>query len=214
MISQLEKAIEIATKYHKWQLRKDWTLSINHPIAVMNFLKKYNFQEEALIAAVLHDVCEDTTLNNFNLSELFWERVWFIVNALSKNKKPDNQEKLKKEFKQKQKQKKVSNLEKYTNFDEYVDFRFHIYLNRFYTWIIAEPFIFFIKIADQIHNLSDMKPFSKEKKLRKIREIEKYFLPIYKKCSNIFNINLNSAKLYKTFIEELETTTQKAKNNL
>lgn len=213
-MSKLDEAIDIATKYHKWQNRRDWTPFITHPLAVMKLLKNRNFPEEALIAAVLHDVCEDTILNNIDLNTLFWNRVWFIVNALTKNKKPENNEILKNEYIKKLKEKKISNLENYKNFDEYIDYRFHIYLNRLYTWIIAEPWIFFIKISDQIHNLSDMTPFCDEKKNRKIDEIEKFFIPIYKKSKQIFEIDKKSKNEYDYFMELLENTINSAKNNI
>ena len=46
MDSKFEKAILIATKYHKWQKRKDWTPYINHPLRVAKLLEKYWFPEE------------------------------------------------------------------------------------------------------------------------------------------------------------------------
>jgi len=173
-------------------------------------LEKYDFPEDAIIAAILHDTCEDTDLNSLNINELFWTRVGFIINALSKNKKPKKNKKLKKEFKDNDKNKKVTNLENYKNYKEYIDYRFHLYINRLYTWIIAEPWIFFIKISDQIDNLSDMVAFDLEKKLRKIEEVEKYFLPIYEKCENIFSFDEKYVKLHKIFIKELKKTIKQA----
>ena len=206
-----QKAIRIAKDNHKWQIRKDGSPYINHPLRVAKLLEKYNFPDEALAAAVLHDTCEDTKLNIWDINELFWTKVWFAINALSKNHKPKNNDKLKKEYKEKQNKKRVSNLEKYNTFEEYIDFRFHLYLNRLYMWIIAEPWILFIKISDQIDNLSDMKPFSSEKKLRKIEEVEKYFLPIYEKSENIFSLDVKYTKIYNSFIELLKETLYKAK---
>ena len=217
MKTKLDQAIKIAKEYHKWQLRNDGTPYINHPLRVTKLLEKYLFPEEILISAVLHDICEDTKISNLNINELFWNKVWFIVNALSKNKKPKhkNKEILKIKYKIKKKNiNKVSDLEKYNTFEEYIDFRFHLYLNRLYTWILVEPWIFFIKISDQIDNLSDMKAFSIEKKERKINEVEKYFLPIYEKCSNVFDFNQKYVYIYREFIELLKKTVEKAKLNI
>lgn len=211
MTTNLEKAIEIAKEYHKWQIRKDWSPYINHPLRAMKLLEKYSFPEEALISAVLHDICEDTDLSNLHINKIFWSRVGFIINALSKNKKPTDIKKLRKEFKETNNIKKVTNLENYNTFEEYIDFRFHLYINRLYTWIIAEPWIFFIKISDQIDNLSDMKPFRRDKKLRKIEEVEKYFLPIYEKSIDIFSFDTKYQKLHTEFIELLKETIKKAK---
>ncbi len=177
-------------------------------------LKDYDFPEEALISAILHDSCEDTELTILDINTLFWTRVGFTINALSKNQKPKNNKKLKKEYEEKRKKKAVSNLEKYDSLEEYIDFRFHIYINRMYMWILAEPWVFFIKVSDQIDNLWDMKFFSKEKKLRKIEEVEKYFLPIYEKCIDVFNLDLKYIKLYKTFLQLLKETIIVAKKNI
>ncbi len=212
MNKKIQLAMEIAEKYHKWQLRKDGTPYIDHPLRVAKLLEEYLFPEEVIIAAILHDICEDTHLSNLHINELFWTRVWFIINALSKNKKPKDHKKLKEEYSNKTE--KISNLENYNTFEEYIDFRFHLYINRLYTWIMAEPWIFFIKISDQIDNLWDMKAFSKEKKLRKINEVEKYFLPIYEKSENIFSFDEKYVKLYKDFMKLLKNTIKKAKLNI
>lgn len=212
-MTKLDQAIELATKLHKWQKRKDGTDYINHPLAVMELLKKYDFPEDALIAAVLHDICEDTEVCSIDINKLFWTRVGFIVNALSKNQKPKNNEELKREYKEREQKSKISNLETYKDFEEYIDYRFHLYLNRLYTWIIAEPWIFYIKIADQLNNLSDMGVFILEKKKRKINEVENYFLPIYRKLESVFAININSLEKYNIFIKLLEDKLIEVKNN-
>ncbi len=208
-----KEATKVAMKYHSWQIRKDGTPYVTHPIRVANFLEWYGFPEEALIAAVLHDSCEDTELTVLDINKLFWTRVGFTINALSKNQKPKNNKKLKKEYEEKRKKKAVSNLEKYDTLEEYIDFRFHIYINRMYMWILAEPWVFFIKVSDQIDNLWDMKFFSNEKKLRKIEEVEKYFLPIYEKSKSVFTFEAKYTKLYNTFMNILQETISNAKLN-
>ena len=67
----LQKALEIAEQYHKGQMRKSGEPYLNHPKRVMALLQKHNFPEEALISALLHDVCEDTTITNIEISQLF-----------------------------------------------------------------------------------------------------------------------------------------------
>jgi (p)ppGpp synthase/HD superfamily hydrolase len=37
----------------------------------MRILSKYDFPEEALICAILHDICEDTEATNVQIRELF-----------------------------------------------------------------------------------------------------------------------------------------------
>ena len=174
----LEEAIKLATFCHKWEKRKTWEDYISHPLAVMGILKKYDFPDEVLIAAVLHDVCEDTDMSNIEIRSLFWDRVWFIINALTKNQKPKNNKELIEAYNNQKK----SNW-KYETIEEYMDYRFHLYINRFSVWIIAEPWIMFVKIADQIDNSRSLSIFPKEKADRKIKELEEYFIPVYEKMS-------------------------------
>ena len=62
-----EQALEIATKYHKGQVRKFSGLPyITHPIAVAN---EFILTEHRIIA-VLHDTIEDTDITLDELSEL------------------------------------------------------------------------------------------------------------------------------------------------
>lgn len=175
----LEDAIKLAEHLHKGQYRKTWEEYINHPLAVMRILSKYDFPEEALICAILHDICEDTEATNVQIRELFWDRVGFIINALTKNQKPKNNKELKEIY---EKQKLNS---EYKTFEEYVDYRFHLYINRFTIWIIADPWIMYIKMADQMHNLQTVDVFTSEKRARKIAELENFFIPMYERMTGI-----------------------------
>jgi len=201
---KLQKAIKLATKLHKWQKRKSWEDYIEHPLAVMEILKRYDFTEDVLISAVLHDICEDTEATNIYIREEFWDRIWFIVNALTKNKKPVNNKELKERF-----EREKSKWGGDKTFKEFIDYRFLMYVNRFYVWIIADPWIMFIKIADQIHNLSTMQIFPKEKIKRKIAELEDHFLPVYKKSEEL--ITPMYMPKYEWMLKELREKIEEAK---
>jgi len=177
----LEVAIELAKKLHKGQKRKTGEEYVAHPISVMEILKRYDFPEEALVCWVLHDICEDTELTNIDLREMFGDRVGFIINALTKNQKPKNNEKLKAQYKE-AKEKAMTDC---VNFEEFFDSRFHLYINRFSVGIVADPWIMFIKMADQIHNAQTLDVFSIEKKQRKIREVEQNFFPVYARMKEL-----------------------------
>lgn len=57
---RLTKAIIFAATKHANQKRKDGTPYIYHPLAVAELLKKYGYDIDYQITAVLHDVLEDT----------------------------------------------------------------------------------------------------------------------------------------------------------
>ena len=67
----LKKAIALATERHKGQKRESGEDYVSHPLAVMEILRRYSFPEEALICAVLHDVCEDTNISNLHIGKVF-----------------------------------------------------------------------------------------------------------------------------------------------
>lgn len=57
----IEKALNIAFKVHKDQIRKgDGSPYFIHPLMVANKLQKYNFPDEVIAAAITHDVIEET----------------------------------------------------------------------------------------------------------------------------------------------------------
>ncbi|MBC8078785.1 MAG: GTP pyrophosphokinase [Gorillibacterium sp.] len=83
-MSNLTKAIILATEYHEGQTDKGGNPYIFHPIRLM--LKAFN--EEEQIIAMLHDTIEDTTLTLDKLREEgFSERIVQAVDALSRRKK-------------------------------------------------------------------------------------------------------------------------------
>lgn len=200
----LKDAIDLATRLHEWQKRKTGEDYITHPLSVMGILKRHKFPEEVLVCAVLHDICEDTETTNIEIRDEFWDRVWFIVNALTKNKKPRNNAELKKKYEEMKKGKC-----KYDTFEEYVDYRFHLYINRFTVGIIADPWIMFIKMADQIDNTRTLHIFSEEKRQRKINELENFFLPMYANMEEL--VTPMYKPKYDALLEELNGNINKAK---
>jgi len=69
----------------------------------------------------------------------------------------------------------------------------------------------FIKMADQIHNISTMDIFPLEKKIRKIDELETYFIPIYKKSRELITPMYMSKyeNILQGLCEELERAKKK-----
>lgn len=83
------KAINYAADKHRQQLRKGIhaTPYINHPIKVMHELTVHNIENtQVLIAAVLHDILEDTSTTPDELKGIFGVDITNIVVELSDNK--------------------------------------------------------------------------------------------------------------------------------
>lgn len=86
-LSLIEKALQIALEAHKNQKRKtDNTPYIIHPIMCAFKLKDYEFSEEVIAAALVHDVFEDSDFPEKDLRNDLGEEVFKIVKALSEDK--------------------------------------------------------------------------------------------------------------------------------
>ena len=97
----LERAIEFATKAHAGQFRKyTGEPYINHPLAVMEIVRGVpGHTEEMLVAAVLHDVVEDTDVSLMQIQEEFGSEVSELVLHLTDISTPEDGNRLKRKRK-------------------------------------------------------------------------------------------------------------------
>ena len=87
----LDKAVTFATKAHGSQVRKyHGTPYISHPLAVAEIVKSVPHTEEMLVAAVLHDVVEDTAVTLEQIVEEFGTKVGELVHFLTDVSKPED----------------------------------------------------------------------------------------------------------------------------
>lgn len=83
-LSLTERALRIAAKAHKDQLRKDGDVPyIVHPVQVAWMLRDQGFGEEVVAAALVHDVLEDTDVPEATLVNELGEDVVRIVRAVT-----------------------------------------------------------------------------------------------------------------------------------
>lgn len=86
-----DKAVQFATEAHGDQLRKyHGTPYISHPLAVADIVKSVPHTEEMLVAAVLHDVVEDTPVTIEQIFEEFGDKVGELVHYLTDVSKPED----------------------------------------------------------------------------------------------------------------------------
>ncbi len=81
---RVERAIEVAKKAHKGQLRRSGEPYISHPLAVMKILQDWKMDEDTVIAGVLHDTVEDTDVTLEDIRKEFGESVAFLVDGVTK----------------------------------------------------------------------------------------------------------------------------------
>ena len=83
-ISQVVRAYYFAEKAHEGQYRRSGDPYITHPLAVANILVDMHMDYASLMAAMLHDVIEDTGVSKEQLAEEFSLEVAELVDGVSK----------------------------------------------------------------------------------------------------------------------------------
>ena len=83
-ISQIEKAYKIADMAHKGQLRKSGEPYIIHPLSVALILADLELDKETIVGGLLHDVVEDTVMNDEQIEQEFGKEVALIVDGVTK----------------------------------------------------------------------------------------------------------------------------------
>ena len=83
-VARLETAYHFSKAAHLGQFRASGEPYISHPLAVANILAQLHLDAQALTAALLHDVMEDTTVTKDEIAAQFGKPVAELVDGVSK----------------------------------------------------------------------------------------------------------------------------------
>lgn len=164
-IEMIDKAYLKAKDLHKFQTRKDGTPYISHPVEVALILAKLGFDENVIAGALLHDTIEDCGYTANEMKTDFNEIVFRLVDcvsAIDKTKYVFDKDNI------------YEDPEFLKSSAEEQTFKKLITLGK------ENPCGFAIKFADRLHNLRTIATFDYAKQLEKVRETEKWVLPIAK----------------------------------
>ncbi|MGB2742701.1 MAG: bifunctional GTP diphosphokinase/guanosine-3',5'-bis pyrophosphate 3'-pyrophosphohydrolase [Cognaticolwellia sp.] len=150
-IDLLKQAYIVAREAHDGQMRSSGEPYITHPVAVALNLAKMNLDHETLMAALLHDVIEDTKTTKDELAELFGHTVAELVEGVSKldKLKFDNKEEMQAE-----------------NFRKMI------------LAMVQDIRVILIKLADRTHNMRTLGSLRPDKRRRIARETLDIYAPI------------------------------------
>ena len=82
------EALEFALRAHEGQFRKGSGIPyITHPVSVSAILAQYGYEEDLVIAGLLHDVLEDTAVTRTELGSRFGVRIASLVSGVTEKKK-------------------------------------------------------------------------------------------------------------------------------
>src|SRR5689334_18145954 len=74
-VERIEEAYEVARAAHAGQYRQSGEPYITHPLAVAKILAEWHLDGQALMAALLHDVVEDTHTTKSEIAKRFGKPV-------------------------------------------------------------------------------------------------------------------------------------------
>lgn len=82
---RIQLALLKVTEWHKYQLRKDGTIYLQHLLRVMGMVMQFTSDEDIIIGALLHDCVEDVGITLDQIEELFGENVTDLVNFVTED---------------------------------------------------------------------------------------------------------------------------------
>jgi len=150
-ISQLQSAYHFSEQAHEGQFRQSGEPYISHPLAVANILAQWHLDSQALTAALLHDVMEDTSVTKTEISRNFGRPVAELVDGVSKLDKIE--------------------------FESHAEAQ----AENFRKMLLAmarDVRVILIKLADRLHNMRTLDAVAPEKRRRIARETLDIYAPI------------------------------------
>lgn len=156
----VQQAIEYGTEAHKGQYRKSGEEYIIHPLVVASIVANLGGDEEMIVAAILHDVVEDTPRTIENIEEKFGEKVKDLVDGLTKIV-----------------QIREENLLPSSNVDEKL-MRSAMTFRKMLVGAIKDIRILVIKLCDRTHNILTLDALRPEKQKRIAEETLVVYAPI------------------------------------
>ena len=82
-VEECVRAYEFGARAHSGQYRKSGEAYICHPVAVAISLAKMRMDANCIMAAILHDVIEDTGVSKQDLAKAFNTEVAELVDAVT-----------------------------------------------------------------------------------------------------------------------------------
>jgi GTP diphosphokinase / guanosine-3',5'-bis(diphosphate) 3'-diphosphatase len=150
-VDQVKLAYEFAAKAHEGQQRYSGEPYISHPVAVATILAELKLDAQTLMAALLHDVIEDTGVPKDHIKSMFGEEVAELVDGVSKLDKI--------EFRSRAEAQAES-------------------FRKMLLAMVGDIRVILVKLADRTHNMRTLWIMPPEKRRRIARETLEIYAPI------------------------------------
>jgi guanosine-3',5'-bis(diphosphate) 3'-pyrophosphohydrolase len=150
-VSRIEEAYQFSSAAHQGQFRKSGHPYISHPIAVAEIIADWQLDAQAVMAALLHDVVEDTEVSKAEISQRFGKPVAELVDGVSKLDRIEFQS---------QQDAQAENFRKML------------------LAMARDVRVMLIKLADRLHNMRTLEAVDAQKRRRVARETLEIYAPI------------------------------------
>src|SRR3990172_2959479 len=150
-VARLAEAYRFSEAAHTGQTRQSGEPYISHPLAVTEILADWHLDGQALMAALLHDVMEDTSVTKSEIADTFGKPVAELVDGLSK----------------------LDRIEFQSAEDAQAE--------NFRKMLLAmarDVRVILIKLADRLHNIRTLAAVAPAKRRRVARETMEIYAPI------------------------------------
>jgi len=150
-VGRLWRAFALATEAHGTQLRKDGLPFVTHPMAAAFIVQELGLDEDSIIAALLHDVVEDTDITLEELGKEFGTSVAVMVEGVTK----------------------LTRVQYTSKEEEQME-----NLRKMLMAMARDIRVILIKFADRLHNMRTMEYMSSTKQKEKAAETMEIYAPI------------------------------------
>ncbi|MBV1774474.1 bifunctional (p)ppGpp synthetase/guanosine-3',5'-bis(diphosphate) 3'-pyrophosphohydrolase [Burkholderiaceae bacterium DAT-1] len=150
-VDLLRQAFAFGAHAHHGQIRKSGEPYITHPLAVADILADWHMDAQALTAAFLHDVMEDTAVSKLELTERFGKTIAELVDGLSKLERLEFQSK---------EEAQAENFRKML------------------MAMARDVRVLLVKLADRLHNMRTLDAMREDKQKRIAAETLEIYAPI------------------------------------
>ncbi|MBQ6926984.1 MAG: HD domain-containing protein, partial [Oscillospiraceae bacterium] len=150
-MGRIRAAYEMAKMAHAGQKRRDGSPYVTHCIAAADISVDIGLDEDSIIAALLHDVIEDTSLTHADIAKQFGPAVADIVEGVTK----------------------LTRVQYTSKEDEQAE-----NLRKMLLAMAKDIRVVLIKIADRLHNMRTMAYQTPEKQKSKSLETMEIYAPI------------------------------------
>ncbi len=189
-INSVKRAYFYAEQAHRGQSRRSGEPYVTHPLEVANILAGMHMDHQSLMAAMLHDVIEDTTVSKTALGEQFGTAVADLVDGVSKLTQFEFED---------QAQKQAENFQKMA------------------LAMAKDIRVILVKLADRLHNMRTLGALRPEKKRRIAKETLEIYAPIAQRLGmNNIRLELENrgfAAMYPLRSERLQIALKTARGN-